>query len=80
MNDQLGEGINGDIFRGMDILHVAVYKKDKVIEQFLHNVVEGAFVPIQVTAVATGTVIHRSSSLLVFHLLYNETAGNPNRR
>ena len=64
MYDEIREGVDGKILCGMDIMNISVKEEHKPVKQLLHDALEGIFVTIQKTAVATCTVIHIFASLV----------------
>ena len=62
VHHQVGKGIDGDVLRGVGIMHKAVDKENQPAKQLLHDLLEGALIAVQKTAVAVGSGVHVLSS------------------
>ena len=62
VHHQVGKGVDGDILRGVGIMHKAVDKENQPAKQLLHDLLEGALIAVQKTAVAVGSGVHVLSS------------------
>ena len=76
VHHQVGKGVDGDVLCGVGIMHKAVDEENQPAKQLLHDLLEGALIAVQKTAVAVGSGVHVLSSFGIkahaeaFHLLY----------
>ena len=59
VDQQIGDGIHCQVLRRMDVMYIPVQEENQAEKQLLHDLVNGVLIAIQVTAVATCTVVHQ---------------------